>query len=277
MLNIDRIQVGTTTYYIMDPIARSSLSTKVDITDIYTTTEINNLLEAKVNNTDLGDLALLNTISYTSDLLINKPTLGTMASKDDAASDNKQYIRKNGTWSEVSIPTLEWGQISGTLNNQIDLVNALSTKANTADLGFLAIKNSVDYSSNEVTNKPTLGNLASKNTVSYSTDITDKPSLGTLSSKDKVDWDTDIDDIPSTFPPSSHNHDDRYYTESEIDTALSTKAPLDSPSFGGTPTAPTVSITTNTDQIATTKFVKDLLSTIISVSDETLEINLQGE
>lgn len=28
---------------------------------------------------------------------------------------------------------------------------------------------------------------------------------------------------PSTFPPSIHNHDDRYYTESEIDAALSNK------------------------------------------------------
>lgn len=224
MLNIDRIQVGTTTYYIMDPIARSSLSTKVDATDIYTTTQINNFLEAKANSADLGDLALLDTISYTSNLLTNKPTLGTMASKDDAASDNKQYVRKNGSWSEVSIPTLEWGQISGTLSNQTDLANALSTKANTADLGSLATKNSVDYSSNEVTNKPTLGTLASKSSVSYSTEVTDKPILGALSSKDKVDWDTDIDDIPSTFPPSEHTHDDRYYTETEVNTFLSTKA-----------------------------------------------------
>ncbi|MAB58247.1 MAG: hypothetical protein CL524_11945 [Aequorivita sp.] len=33
-----------------------------------------------------------------------------------------------------------------------------------------------------------------------------------------------IADVPSTFAPSSHNHDDRYYTESETDTLLATKA-----------------------------------------------------
>ena len=267
MLNIDRIQVGTTTYYIMDPIARSSLSTKVDATDIYTTTQINNFLEAKANNADLGNLALLDTISYTSDLLTNKPTLGTMASKDDAASDNKQYVRKNGSWSEVSIPTLEWGQISGTLSNQTDLANALSTKANTADLGSLATKNSVDYSSNEVTNKPTLGSLASKNSVSYSTEVTDKPTLGALSSKDKVDWDTDIDDIPSTFPPSTHNHDDRYYTETEINTFLSTKANI--ADLGTLATKNSVSYSTEVTD-------KPTLGTLSSKDDVTSDNKLYG-
>jgi hypothetical protein len=32
-----------------------------------------------------------------------------------------------------------------------------------------------------------------------------------------VSWD-EIDDKPSTFTPSSHTHDDRYYTETEIGT-----------------------------------------------------------
>lgn len=44
--------------------------------------------------------------------------------------------------------------------------------------------------------------------------------LGTLAGKNKVDWDTDIDDIPSTFPPSTHNHDERYYTKTEVGTLL---------------------------------------------------------
>lgn len=35
-------------------------------------------------------------------------------------------------------------------------------------------------------------------------------------------WDA-ITGKPSTFPPSAHNHDDRYYTETEMDTKLSAK------------------------------------------------------
>jgi len=42
-----------------------------------------------------------------------------------------------------------------------------------------------------------------------------------------VDW-SDIQNKPSDYPPSSHNHDDRYYTESEIDTALNSKADVNS-------------------------------------------------
>ena len=37
-----------------------------------------------------------------------------------------------------------------------------------------------------------------------------------------VEW-SDIQNKPSDYPPSTHNHDDRYYTESEVDTALNGK------------------------------------------------------
>lgn len=36
-------------------------------------------------------------------------------------------------------------------------------------------------------------------------------------------WD-DLENKPDDFPPSAHNHDDRYYTEGETDTLLSSKA-----------------------------------------------------
>lgn len=38
-----------------------------------------------------------------------------------------------------------------------------------------------------------------------------------------VAWDN-VTDKPNTFSPASHNHDDRYYTETEIDTKLAGKA-----------------------------------------------------
>lgn len=39
----------------------------------------------------------------------------------------------------------------------------------------------------------------------------------------KLTWGA-IEEKPSTFPPSSHNHDDRYYTETETDTKLNNLA-----------------------------------------------------
>ena len=71
--------------------------------------------------------------------------------------------------------------ITGTLSDQTDLQSALNAKANIADLGDLATQDTVDYST-EVTNKPTLGTLASKDTVNYETEVTNKPSLGTMAS-----------------------------------------------------------------------------------------------
>lgn len=66
----------------------------------------------------------------------------------------------------------------------------------------------------------------------------------------------------STVPASSQDASagTDLVRKSQFDTALSAKAPLASPSFSGTPTAPTASSGTNTQQIATTAFVQSEIS-----------------
>jgi hypothetical protein len=64
---------------------------------------------------------------------------------------------------------------------------------------------------------------------------------------------------------TSHDHDGRYYTETEADALLAGKAPLASPALTGTPTAPTASGGTNTTQIATTAFVSAAIAALSSV------------
>ena len=49
------------------------------------------------------------------------------------------------------------------------------------------------------------------------------PTTGGGGSAESVDW-SNVQNKPATFPPSAHNHDDRYYTESEVDTKLAAKA-----------------------------------------------------
>lgn len=67
---------------------------------------------------------------------------------------------------------------------------------------------------------------------------------------------SNLSSVPSTFTPSTHSHDDRYYTETEANTLLAAKAALVSPALAGIPTAPTAAVGTNTTQLATTAFVQ---------------------
>lgn len=51
----------------------------------------------------------------------------------------------------------------------------------------------------------------------------DAGDVGALPGDYTPDWD-DLANKPSAFPPAAHNHDDRYYTESEVDSLLGGKA-----------------------------------------------------
>ena len=90
------------------------------------------------------------------------------------------------------------------------------------------------------------------------TTITFIPTTGGGGSAERVDW-ANVYNKPATFPPSAHNHDDRYYTESEVDTKLAAKA--------GTAVA-----TTSTDGLmsAADKTKLDGLSQISITVDEAL-------
>jgi hypothetical protein len=82
---------------------------------------------------------------------------------------------------------------------------------------------------------------------------------------DRYYTETETDTLLAGKAAASHNHDDRYYTETEADALLGAKAPLASPALTGAPTAPTASGGTNTTQIATTAFVTAAISALSSV------------
>ena len=175
-----------------------------------------------------GDISEQTDLQNAFDLKANTADLGDMAMVDDAPSNGLEYVRKNGDWAVSSGGgggDAAWGSITGTLSNQTDLQSALNAKQNTLTFDTTPTAAS--------TNPVTSGGI--KTALDAKANSAD---LGDLASQDQVAWSTDISGIPSTFPPSTHNHDDRYYTESEMDTALAGKQDTLSwdtaPTSGGT-------------------------------------------
>ncbi|MGV6871743.1 hypothetical protein ACUSIJ_03500 [Pseudochelatococcus sp. B33] len=75
----------------------------------------------------------------------------------------------------------------------------------------------------------------------------------------ETDW-NGVTGKPETFPPAAHEH--AIADVDGLDEALDAKAPLASPALTGAPTAPTADPDTDTDQIATTAFVKAAVDAI---------------
>lgn len=69
---------------------------------------------------------------------------------------------------------------------------------------------------------------------------------------------TNITDVTASATEVNHLKG----VESNVQQQINDKAPLNSPEFSGTPTAPTAVAGTNTQQIATTAFVKDAVETV---------------
>ena len=167
--------------------------------------DLQQALDLKANTEDLGDLASKDKVDYETDI-DNLPELGDLASKDKVDYDT----------DIDNLPEL------GALADH-DTVDYETEVENKPELGDLASKDKVDYET-DIDNLPTLGDLAEKDKVDYETDIDNLPELGDLASKNKANWNTDLENVPQTFPPSDHNHDGRYYTISEMNTALASKA-----------------------------------------------------
>lgn len=118
-------------------------------------------------------------------LKANVADLGDLAYEDDAPSDNAEYVRKNGSWAVSS------GGGGTTAPTWGEITGTLSQQTD--------LQNAL----NAKANTADLGALADHDTVDYATEVTNKP---------------------SAFPPTAHTHDDRYYTESEVDALLADKA-----------------------------------------------------
>jgi len=161
-----------------------------------------------------------------SDLIAGKAdsaSLGTMATVNDAPSNGNEYVRKNGAWAVSSggggtVVSAAWGDITGTLADQTDLANALSAKANSADVytktqadNLLADKaNASNVYSKTETDNLLAGKLSSVSwgdiggTLANQADLqsaltakADTADLGDLATQDNVDYATDVTNKPT--------------------------------------------------------------------------------
>lgn len=84
----------------------------------------------------------------------------------------------------------------------------------------------------------------------------EKAAANSVYTKDDVYTKAEADTLLNGKSPSDHIHDGRYYTEEEIDEALTLKANADSPTFTGTPRSVTPASGDNSTMVATTEFVQ---------------------
>ena len=165
------------------------LADKADKTSVYTKQQTDQLLNAKANTADLGD----------------------MAAEDDAPTDGKTYGRKNGAWSEVTGGggSADWGDIGGTLSDQTDLQSALDAKTDLTNIAAAFDPTRQYYE----------GDVVIYNGVLYEI-------LGNYSGPwpPAVYRDVNVARLLSGKSNTGHIHDDRYYTETETDALLADKA-----------------------------------------------------
>ena len=99
-------------------------------------------------------------------------------------------------------------------------------------------------------------------------DTTNNGKVDVAETAEAVPW-TGVTGKPSSFPPAAHSHMTSEVTG--LDVALAGKAPLASPDFTGTPTAPTATAGSNSTQIATTAFVAAAVAALIDGSPGALD------
>jgi hypothetical protein len=175
-----------------------------------------------VTNAKLADMAS-NTVKGRKSSSAGDP-------EDISISDLKYMLALNNVTNEAQIPLSQKGVPNGVA--ELDASGKVPSS----------------ITGNADGNAATATKLQTARTISITGDVTGSASF---------DGSADIS-ISATVADDSHNH-----VISNIDnlqTTLDSKAPLASPAFTGTPTAPTAPNGTNTDQIATTKFVQNTLS-----------------
>ena len=93
-------------------------------------------------------------------------------------------------------------------------------------------------------------------------DTNDNGKVDNAEKADTVSW-SGVTNKPVSYPPSSHDHDDRYYTETETDDLLSGKAPVSDVTALQSLVPPQA---TSSNQLADKNFVNSIVSDKVTAS-----------
>ena len=158
---------------------------------------------------------------------------------------NNIYIDSTNTSSDYAVK-VNSGNVF--VNNNMDISGNLEVKENLLSLGNTFLSGSTYISGNLIYNSPVI----TYSNVTISDDYTYNPSIINCVIEG---WDS-LDEPVSLA------------TREYVDGSLNSKAPLASPLFTGSPSAPTANVDVSSTQIATTAFVKNqyYLSTTIAAS-----------
>ena len=204
----------------------------------------------------------------------------TKATQDSAGQQiNKTYI-KGLSVSGKTITYTKGDDTTGSITTQDTTYSAgtgLSLSGTTfTNSGVRSIKagttaNQLSVDTNGTTSTITINNVANATTASSANALSTARTItlgGDLSGSVSFDGSENVT-LTATVADDSHNH-----TIANIDnlqTTLNAKAPLASPTFTGTPSAPTATDGTNTTQVATTQFVQSATSKCLPLEGGTMK------
>lgn len=146
----------------------------------------------------------------------------TQGEGGNALGTLKFYCRNGGTAGVIGSSSLTWVSLSD--NSYAGSVAYVKAANGKYDMYYKPLK---DYETPWIALVDcTAYNLFTFSTNSYVASITASNTSSVVShasSASSVPW-SGVSGKPSTYTPSSHTHDDRYYTESEVDSKLNGKA-----------------------------------------------------
>lgn len=223
----------------------------------YTEEETDTALSAKANTADLGALADHDTVNFETEVT-GKPAAYPPA----AHTHDERYYTEQETDDALALkasldspalsgtptaPTAQAGTNTSQIATTAFVQTGLSGKANSSH----------SHDERYYTESETDSLLAQKAPLASPelSGVPKAPTAAANTNDTQIATTAFVQTAISGKADTSHTHDDRYYTESEIDTSLALKAPLASPTLTGTPQAPTAAVSTNNTQIATTAFV----------------------